>query len=241
MYMILEKDNIDMSNLRWITVKKKDSDKGRHVLVTKRDGIVVAGLGDRFIGKKIDDIYGDDFDKIAVKGNTIHDMFNEVTLTEKEEESIRDYTGPRYMQINRLLRNPDIYKDKKTIDGLDKQYIENTAKEIHEALSKSKLKKPIVVYRCIHKGAIKNMEIGMTLKDNGFMSTSSSEDIFNEHFGRMAWKIKLRVPKGIHALSVMDYSNFSEEEQEVLLDSGLEYKVVKVDGDNIICEVQPTE
>ena len=105
--MIIEIEDIDMSKFRWITVKKKDSDKGRHVLVTRKDGIVVAGLGDRFVGKKIDDIYGDDFDKIAVKGEDIHNMFNDIELTENEEKSIRHYTGPGYSMINRYLRKKE--------------------------------------------------------------------------------------------------------------------------------------
>ena len=123
------------STMRWITIKD-ERDRNQHILIKKKDGTIVAGMGGEHKGEKLDTLFKDlkqerekiaqrternieDFDdeikafrkKIKPMSNTaIHEQCSldkKVKLTEDEKQSIKDYTGSLYSSLNKFLREPD--------------------------------------------------------------------------------------------------------------------------------------
>lgn len=225
---------IENKDTRWVTIKRKESDKGRHVLIKSKDGEIVAGLGNKFTGQKIDDLFGEDFDKRAIRGKEAHKaaQFQE-KLTQKETLSIYSYTGVTYKRINRQLRG----KEEKS------SYIQEIISFMDKAMKKTSTTEDIIAYRGVSSKVFDKLEIGAIIKDNGFTSTTTKLNIAKSFASTSAASsngeslvMEVRIPKGSRAVSVLKYTTHKNEE-EILIDRDSEYRVADIKSGHVIVEL----
>ena len=240
--------------MRWITIHDRE-DKLQHILIKKKDGTILGGMGGTENGNKIGDVFNEiknekkekesieQFRKNAVterEVNRICDIQN-IELSEEESKSIRKYTGESYKEINNLLRDTN-YKENLNVEERETYY--NYIKHISEALQRYKTPEPIITYRGISGSAIQNMmdniKVGNVWKDDGFCSTSSVYSVSQRFSKEDGYTLEVHIPKGSHVASIDSLSIFYEDEYEVLIDKGSEFLIQEVNHENrsIVVELQ---
>ena len=240
--------------MRWITIHDRD-DQLQHILIRKKDGTILGGMGGTETGNKIGDVFDEiknekdekkvieKFKETAVQGNAVNELcdISKLNLSPEILQSVKKYTGSSYRDINSLLRNPE-YKNKISSESV-KSY-EKDIENISSTLQNYKTPKPIITYRGmsskIMKSLEKNMKVGNIWKDDGFVSTSSSYDVANifTNISSGGYILEVHIPKGSHALSIDSISNFSGKEFEVLLNKGSEFLIQEVNHDKHIITVE---
>ena len=231
---INEKDNSS-----WVTVKSKDSDKGRHVLISNKDGSIISGLGDKFKGKKINDIYDKDFDEHALKGLDAHKAIEfSKPLNDKEKLALYSYSGNNYTRINKQLR------------GLEEKssYVQEIIGRLDSVMKKSRTTEDMIAYRGISSSIFKSTEIGTEIIDEGFGSTTTKLSIAKRFAESSAYQqsknnpdssaliMEIRIPKGSRAVSMRKFTTYKTED-EILIDKKAKYKIVKSDKNKITVEL----
>lgn len=146
-------------------------------------------------------------------------------LSQAEAMAVRDYTGTHYLNINNVLR------------GIESDFAygnENRSILIHNALQNAQMPCDCTVYRGASARALGEYQnlsdeqlIGLTIMDDGFMSTSlNPNDAFSGEV-----RFELSVPEGTHGAYVGYLSNCGHYESEVLLDAGRQMEITDVRRD----------
>lgn len=169
-----------------------------------------------------------------------------ITLTKKQEETIKDYTGIYGKQVNAYMNG----KTSK-ITAHEESLIDS----LHNILEKTIITEDCVKYRGGGLSVFGDMKnavlsdpqkaVGMTLTNRGFMSLSDSQKIAktfsNPDYDKLILYV-MDIPKGtkgldLSALSILDY------EKETLLQDHTKFKITKVveKEDRIVfkCKVLP--
>ena len=148
-------------------------------------------------------------------------------LTEQEKQSIREYQGGAYSTINHALR------DGTKMDKDDKQ----TMKDLDNIIEDNKTTEDITVYRGFADvSQIKDAEVGSTISDKGYVSTSTSEKVargFSRGTGDngKGYVAEIRIPKGSSAADVNNLigkSSMKSAEKEMILGKSSNFSVDKV-------------
>lgn len=148
------------------------------------------------------------------------------SLSAKQKEAVRSYTGSSYSDINATLRG--------LTDGFISEDNKNYAIQIHRALEECKIPCECIVYRgmkSVALGSLQNLSdqelVGKVYTDNGFLSTSlSSEDSFGGNI-----QLEIEVPKGAKGAYVGYISQQGHAESEVLFDRGQYMRILSVERD----------
>ena len=243
----------DERTMRWITIHD-ETGRPHHIMISKEDGTILAGMGGEHNGKKVKDVFKDydetkhkGFDKKdALTGEAIHyecSLEDHAKLSWEEKKHIIDYSGQMYADVNECLRNYEMYMlSAEEEDGEEDPlvgYSGMTVSELVEyadvisgALKKHKTPKPIITYRGISDEYVDmiedDLEIGNKLYDLGFASTSSDVKVA-ERFCDDGYLMEVHIPKNSRAASIDSLSNFSGDEKEVLIDKGACFTIKDVD------------
>ena len=144
-------------------------------------------------------------------------------LSNDEIYAIKVYTSSGYQSINECLRGSGL---KNASDEM-----KNNIKALDSAIDKHEIPKDVTIYRGISKSSFKDwfgghVQEGTIVKDNGFISTSTSKG-FAE-----GWKsgctIHIDVPKGTKGMNVEKISSYGSHEHEIILPRGSKFEVVSV-------------
>lgn len=122
------------STMRWITIKD-ERNQNQHILIKKKDGTILGGMGGKHNGEKLDDVFDDledkrdtledksknkeqttttdyskeieEFREEAINEWGIHDVvgLREKNVTSEEYDSINEYTSSSYSRINNFFRD----------------------------------------------------------------------------------------------------------------------------------------
>lgn len=243
----------DKETMRWITIHDENG-RIQHILISKKDGTVLGGMGGSLNGKKINDVFSDFEDKKyfdsseALTGEAIHyecSLEDNAKLSAKEKKHIMDYSGQMYQDVNECLRNYDMIMMSAEEDGdedplvgfsgMTASELVDYADVISGALKKHKTPKPIITYRGINEDYVDmisdDLEVGSKLYDYGFASTSSDISIA-ERFCGNGYIMEVHIPKGSRAASIDSLSNFAGDEKEVLVDKGACFTIKEIDKKN---------
>lgn len=253
-FLIEKYVNYNPNIMRWITVKDKEN-KSQKILIKKKDGTILGGIGGTETGNKISDVFdknsfiqkqkkkSDNFRKTAISGSKANescDILN-MQLTKSERTAIELYTDLDFSDINKILRNNKKY-DK---DAFPEEYerLLTNINHISNVLKRAKTKEPIIVYRGIDEKFINTisdkLKIGSMFKDDGFCSTTTNIKVTNNFSSKNGYLFEIHVPKGSHAVSVKSISA-NESEDEILLNKESIFIIQEIDHDNhkIILELQ---
>lgn len=149
--------------------------------------------------------------------------------TTREQRDLKHYTGSAYNEMNTYLRKGG----SSSISERSKNAIEGASSGMRPTTE------PILVRRGTGLGQFSSLGIkhgdktnvwgitGKTFKDEGFLSTSAGG---HAAFGGEA-KLEIECPVGTPMAYVAPISNFPSE-NEMLLQAGLEYKVLNIRKDN---------
>lgn len=148
-------------------------------------------------------------------------------LTEEEIQSIKEYTGGAYSTINHGLRDgTKLTKD-------DKENIKN----LDRVLENNKTTEDITVYRGFSDvSQIQNAEVGGTITDKGYVSTSTSEKAAKgfsrgtDDKGKM-YIAEITIPKGSSVADVnklIGTSSAKSKESEMLIGKNAKFDVNKI-------------
>ncbi|ANS52557.1 ADP ribosyltransferase [Bacillus thuringiensis] len=185
-------------------------------------------------------------------GKEFFDLWNKLT-PQVEKDTVRDYTGGGYGNMNRYLRS-DYF------DVIDQEKTEASIKQMDRAFSRVRLHDDMVVYRRVSESAfnlpdymsdyllektgetalvnkdlkvnmekleiLKKMFQGKYKKDPAYISTSIVKDVA-AGFNELPILMKIHVPKGVPAIYVDPLSNASGE-MELLLPRNRTYKVTNI-------------
>ena len=253
-FLIEKQVKFDKETMRWITIHDTNN-RLQHILISKKDGTVLGGMGGSLNGKKINDVFSDFEDKKhfdsseALTGEAIHyecSLEDHVKLSWKEKKHIIDYSGQMYQDVNECLRNYDMLMmaaqeedgDEDPLvgySGMTVSELVDYADVISGALKKHRTPKPIITYRGITDDYFNDHDIdlepGTELWDYGFASTSSDVSVA-ERFCGEGYIMEVHIPKGSKAASIDSLSNFAGDEKEVLIDRGACFTIKEVDKKN---------
>ena len=256
----------DDNTMRWITIHDT-SNRRQHVLISKKDGTILAGMGGSHNGEHIKDVFKDfdeekhsGFDKSkALTGEAIHyecSLEDNAKLTKAERKHIMDYSGNMYQDVNDCLRRYDEIMKAAEEEEDDDPLVGFSGMTVHElvdyadvisnALKKHRTPKPIVTYRGVNEDYVDMMEsefkVGNRLVDYGFASTSSDIEVAKTFCGD-GYLMEVHIPKGSRAASIDSLSNFSGVEKEVLIDKEAYFVIKEVDKKNkkLIVELEHDE
>ena len=146
-----------------------------------------------------------------------HEWFD--TLDNDSLQSIEDYIGNSYADINAVLRGTS------NLDAKSKQDWLNEAKNLNKAISSFELDKDIKVYRRVNSSVFAKIpKEGQDYSDNGFMSTSVKD--LGKGYGECLMEIS--VPKGKNRGAYFD--DFADlEEDEFLIKNNSKFVVESID------------
>ena len=151
------------------------------------------------------------------------------SLTSAEKKVIKDYTGdihehrPKfYERLNAMLRK-EIPEDAN---------LRKKADILSSAILKNQLKHDIIVFRNTDKDYHPSLKSGQIFTEDSFLSTS----LIEEGTIKGNYKITIWVKKGTQCSYVESLSNFPEQ-KELLLNKGLNYKVISKNDKEMILEV----
>lgn len=183
----------------------------------------------------------------AVTGSWSYDTgdikgFDKATPTEREaiKGALRRWTGDKINtsdetrqaepRVNTALRDPA------SQSGVAEQDI----RALDLAMSMSKTKRPITVYRGFSNGehilpaGWKTRDLtGLEWSTKGFTPTSADETVAEDYVGfgeHRGFGIRLKLPKGSPAVAVPDEIGGLDNEGEIVLPRGLTFRVVKDNG-----------
>ena len=132
---LFEKEEVPFNDktMRWITIKD-ERDRNQHILIKKKDGTILGGMGGEHTGEKLKDVFDDledkrddieqkqenktstkyaeeieKFRKYAINEWGIHDVYGLKSddVTYEEYEAIENYTGSFYEDVNKFHRDYD--------------------------------------------------------------------------------------------------------------------------------------
>lgn len=142
-------------------------------------------------------------------------------LNHAEGAAVRDYTDSGYQKMNKELRNPP----------------PSSSSQTKEKLLNSGLEKMPA-----HKGNVFRMradapdwEVGGTIKESGFTSTSTNENMVRDKFaGKTLMRIKNKSGRNITSMSRF------KGEDEVLVPSGAQYRITgkRKEGDITVYDME---
>lgn len=149
------------------------------------------------------------------------------SLSKFEKSNIISYTGSKYTDINKYLRDPDGFAGSDSY----KKELKRQAGDIQAAITKTPLKKNIVVHRYDNGGFLgKNVSdviIGQTITSKQFISTSTRR---KTGFGHIGYDI--RIKKGSKAGQYIAGMSYYSTEKEFLIKHGAKFKVTGVSKDS---------
>ncbi len=138
------------------------------------------------------------------------------SLTTSEADAIRSYASMGYLDVNQYLRGyTDTTKSQDEIDQLD------------SALSRAKFPVDAVVYRGVSDNI--PFEVGTTIEDKGFTSTSLHESVA----AKGAVIAEIRLPAGARAAYIAPLSGRVSED-EVLINRGARFQVVSKSDNRVV-------
>ncbi len=150
-------------------------------------------------------------------------------LTSEEEAYLDFYNGDGFLKLNSSIREGS--KDKSILE---------MAKSMDSAISKSELVSDAKLFRGVKHAelytSISKDSVGKSITMNGFQSTTTSRKFAEQWGGRIgkfgtgdSVVFEIRAKKGQKALFTNLASEINQHEQQVILPSGLKYKVVEVE------------
>lgn len=149
-------------------------------------------------------------------------------LNDEEHDSLHDYTNHSYEAINKYLR-----KGNYNLKNKEHWILE----DLKSAFNKAKTKNDITTYRGINSAAfsemVDSMQPGDTFIDKGYSSTSTNkqntENFADSYNGfKNGVIMKIIVPKGSKAISLMGLNDEFIKEKEILLNNNAKFKVLKI-------------
>lgn len=150
-------------------------------------------------------------------------------IGQKSLGMIQYYTLQGSYIMNQYLRNNTIYKDKNI-------FLENLISPMWNLIKESpEFDKNYTLYRFIkNDDFLRNLKIGETFTEKGFMSTTRNPFYGSEDYDFGTILIKVNIPKNINgvALCLETISHFPEE-QEILFPPKSNFKLIKKDSDCI--------
>ena len=206
------------------------------------------------IAKKVEELYYSHGDPISEEEvHSDENRIQRKELTNKERIAIGYYTGDGYRDMNNMLRDYDKwvensreflrdvainYEELEDEDDIEEyieshlqeqeEFVQEHINELTSAMEKAETKKNMKTYRGLalnYFNDIKDkLKVGDVLEDNGFVSTSTNEDVAMK-FG--SYIMEVLIPKGSPATSVKHLSGISNE-NEVLLKSGAKFEVCEI-------------
>jgi hypothetical protein len=118
---LFEKEEVPFNDktMRWITIKD-ENDRNQHVLIKKKDGTVLAGMGGEHNGERLKDVFKDIEDDKNDSNTLVKDFYRQKISTEDEihgryaitpndvtpdeDYTIAEYCAEKYRNINKFLR-----------------------------------------------------------------------------------------------------------------------------------------
>ena len=169
------------------------------------------------------------------------------------EEPIYDvvfsYTGSAYYAMNNWLRGLPLMSLEELKETKKYSSFRDETVALYEYIMGYRLNEDINVYRSVTRRGIKELfrswlpRKGMTGIEKAFMSTTMLRSTAVRYSKKnKGVTMRIRVPKGVHALYVSqdDYKGNLLKEYELLLRPGIELRVIKSGLFAIECEVVPS-
>lgn len=247
---LIEKDvKFDDATMRWITIHDENN-KQQHILIKKKDGTILGGMGGKHNGDKIDSIFKDteqklsveEFRTTAISGIKAHKVCELKDLDEDEKGLFKAYSADMYADMNDCLRECKSQPNDDDFQGTGittREFVE-WSDVMSKAIGRNKTTEPIVLYRGIDKSYFKSVEdefkVGGKLYDYGFASSSTKKSV-GEEYSSNGYVLEIHAPKGSRASSIKDLSFFDYEE-EVLIDKNACFTIKEIDKDKKILIVE---
>lgn len=234
---ILAKELGDKELQAKLKLKEKTFKTGRKSLIEKNPTVIgkypqkVLTKGDEKVYNKVKKDYKvlnkDEIESVQKNSDSTYNK-----LSKKELKSLKSYTQGGYQQINDYLVG-DIYYNR----GED---VEN----IRSAMSKFKLDRDLIAYRGTKMKYFNGVKEGDIIPGNIFYSTSLVKERalefytdIRDYYQEDAVFLEIRVPKNTNSLYIGANTDFQVNENELLLSDKLNYKIKKIDGDQMVLEV----
>jgi hypothetical protein len=248
-FLIEKNVKFDDATMRWITIHDENN-KQQHILIKKKDGTIIAGMGGEHNGEKIDSIFNDaeekksveDFRKNAYFGIKAHEFCKLDTLNEDEESLFKAYSADMYADMNDCLRECKSQPNDDDFQGTGisvREFVE-WSDIMSKAIRRNKTTEPIILYRGIDKtyfeGVENEFKVGGKLYDYGFASSSTKKSV-GEEYSSNGYVLEIHAPKGSRASSIKDISFFDYEE-EVLIDKNACFTIKEIDTNKKVLVVE---
>lgn len=247
---LIEKDvKFDDATMRWITIHDENN-KQQHILIKKKDGTILGGMGGKHNGDKIDSIFKDteqkisveEFRKSAISGIKAHEVCELKDLSNDEKSLFKAYSADMYADMNDCLRECKSQPNDDDFQGTGittREFVE-WSDVMSKAIGRNKTTEPIILYRGIDKSYFKSVEtefkVGGKLYDYGFASSSTKKSV-GEEYSSNGYVLEIHAPKGSRASSIKDLSFFDYEE-EVLIDKNACFTIKEIDKDKKVLIVE---
>ena len=156
-------------------------------------------------------------------------------ITKDEERSLGRYSGIAYKEINHYLNNGKLIDDVDWTEDEIKGYI----KDINEAINKSTLNYNVKLYKGTKAKYYEKFNVGDTFELKMFNSTSLKENVADrfQKYEEDRITLEIRARKGTKAIYMGDNYGILQNEQEILLQKNLKYKVLEKEKNRIVLEV----
>ena len=257
---IVEKNvKFDDATMRWITIHDENN-KQQHILIKKKDGTVLGGMGGIHNGEKISNVFQDlehkeekppqkkilnpeetkkyieDFKAQSASSSDFH---KEMSIGDKdvnidEKKSIQAYASNCYLTMNRLLRNPDYY-DKQYPNDLssdDRKIYESYITNCHNALKNNKSTKSVVAYRGVDYTLTKTFS--KLNPGDEFIDegfvSTSTTKDIAENFSGGGYVMTILIPKGSQAASIKYLARHAKE-NEILINKKARFEIKEINHD----------
>ena len=162
-FLFEKEEKFVASTMRWITIKD-ERDRNQHILIKKKDGTIIAGMGGEHTGEKLKDVFDDlkdkrddiekekedaleretskyakeieEFREYAINEYDIHDVYGLKgdDVTYEEYEAIESYTGSFYSDVNKFHRDYDSWYKKERSRTRFYPFDYDTKEEYEEAI-----------------------------------------------------------------------------------------------------------
>ena len=246
---IIEKDiKFDDATMRWITIHDENN-KQQHILIKKKDGTILGGMGGKHNGEKLNSVFQDakqhtieDFRKSALTGIKAHEVCELKDLSNDEKSLFKAYSAEMYADMNDYLRECKSQPNDDDFQGtgiITREFVE-WSDVMSKAIGRNKTTEPIILYRGVDKSYIDDIEnefkVGGKLYDYGFASSSTKKSVGEEYSGN-GYVLEIHAPKGSRASSIKNISFFDYEE-EILIDKNACFTIKEIDKDNKILIVE---
>lgn len=185
---------------------------------SSRDDIAASYLGDKFVKITADEAKA----RLSVQAQVANTDYTFGGISSTDESIIKTYTYAT--AVNSALRK-----------GTDSRHAEQLRSIIDRTTSPER-----TVYRGIQgKEAekIKDIDVGGTYSDKGFMSTSYNKGVAESFAGDNGVVLKIKTAAGYGKSFDVGAYSLKEYEEEVLLNAGSSLKVVSKHGNVIECEM----